>query len=197
VTSQASIRTFIAVFPPSAVASAVNAALAKFRAGDDSGVRWVRPENLHYTLRFLGPIAPTRVDAARRAAVRAAAGATPFRVRLGGAGAFPGPRRPRVLWLGAGEGAAPLTLLAGAVERELVAEKFPPGERPFTPHLTVARVAGEAAPAPAVDAFLAAREALPDAAFDVGEIVVVASTLSPGGPRYEILERAPLTWAVA
>jgi 2'-5' RNA ligase len=187
-------RTFVAVFPPAGVAQAIDAALAPLRAapGAGAGVRWVRSANLHYTVRFLGSLAPARVEAARRAVVAAAAAAAPFAVRLGASGAFPGPRRPRVLWLGAADGAAPLALLAGGVERALGRQGFAPAERPFTPHLTVARVAGEGAVPAAAAAFLEAPPAVPDASFDVRELLLVASTLAPGGSRYEVLERAPL-----
>ena len=187
-------RSFVAVCPPPEVSAAVGEALAALRAPGD-GIAWVKPANLHYTMRFLGDLEPGRVEAARRA-VRAAAlgkGVAPVGVRLGGPGAFPGPARPRVLWLGAAEGAAPLTLLAGGLEAALEREGFARAERPFTPHLTTGRVreAGRAgAGAGGTARFLAA--AFPDAAFDVRELVLVASTLAPGGSRYEPLERATL-----
>jgi len=155
----------------------------------------VRAGNLHYTVRFLGSLAPSRVEAARRAVLAAAASASPFRVRLGGPGAFPGPERARVLWLGAAEGAASLAHLAGDVERALVGEKFEPADRPFTPHLTVARV-GEVLRRedPFLKAFLSSASFALE--FEVRELVLVASTLGPGGSRYEPIERAALGGAV-
>ena len=188
------VRTFVAVFPPPSVAQAIGAALEALRAPGD-GIAWVRGANLHYTMRFLGELDPRRLEAAR-GAVRAAAvarGVAPFSMRLGGPGAFPGPARPRVLWLGATDGAAPLTLLAGALEDALTKTGFGRAERPFTPHLTTGRVregGGEAA-REAAARFLAA--ALPATeAFEVRELQLVASTLAPGGSRYEPLERAVL-----
>ncbi len=103
------------------------------------GVRWVPEGQLHFTLKFLGETEEERVVAARAATVRAAASAS-FRLVLQGLGAFP-PRGPaRVLWAGCGEGAVELSALARAVEEAFVAEGFPREERPFSPHLTVARV---------------------------------------------------------
>ncbi|MEO6461879.1 MAG: RNA 2',3'-cyclic phosphodiesterase [Candidatus Eisenbacteria bacterium] len=189
----ATTRAFVAVFPPPEVVAAVGAALDLLRTPGD-GIAWVPPANLHYTMRFLGDLEPARLDAARRALGTAAAGSgvAPFRVRLGGPGAFPGPGRPRVLWLGAAEGAAALTLLAGGLEGALEREKFARSERPFTPHLTTGRVRepGAAAVAAATGRFLGAT--FPGAAFEVAELVLVASTLAPGGSRYEPLERAAL-----
>ena len=186
-------RTFVAIFPPANVTAAIDAAVAPLRAGTGrAGLKWERAANLHYTVRFLGPLAPAEVEAARRAVVAAAAGGVPFRVRLGGAGAFPGPTRPRVLWLGVADGALPLVTLAGDVERALVRQRFAAAERPFTPHLTIARVGEGALPTAetAIAAFLGL--APPALEFAVSELQLVASTLAPGGSRYEVLERAPL-----
>ena len=185
-------RVFVAVFPPPEVSAAVGEALAALRAPGD-GIAWVKPANLHYTMRFLGDLEPARVAAAGRAVRKAASaqGVAPFPVRLGGPGAFPGPARPRVLWLGAVAGAAPLTLLAGGLEAALEREGFARSDRPFTPHLTTGRVRQAAGAASGATAhFLAA--AFPELAFDVRELVLVASTLAAGGSRYEPLERAPL-----
>jgi 2'-5' RNA ligase len=186
----APVRTFVGIFPPADVAAAIDRELAPLRAAGH-GLKWVRADNLHYTVRFLGGLAPARVEAARRAVLASAAAAPPFRVRLGGPGAFPGPARARILWLGAAEGAAPLTLLAGDIERALVRQGFEPADRPFTPHLTVAR-AGEPLRRddPAMKAFLGL--AAPALEFEVGEVLLVASTLAPGGSRYAPLERAAL-----
>ena len=192
--SDGPIRTFVGIFPPPDVVTALADGLAPLR-GATRGLKWVRPDNLHYTVRFLGALAPARVEAARRAVLAAAAPASPFRVRLGGPGAFPGPERARVLWLGAAEGASPLAHLAGDVERALVRQGFEPADRPFTPHLTVARV-GEVPRRedPALQSFLASAPFPLE--FEVRELLLVASTLAPGGSRYEPIERAVLGGAV-
>lgn len=188
--SAATTRTFVAVFPPAEVVATVGEALAALRAST-AGMKWVRASNLHYTLRFLGPLLPPRVEAARCAVVAVAAATSPFRIRLGGPGAFPGLKRPRILWLGAAEGAAALASLAGGVEQALARQGFVHAERPFTPHLTVARV-GEFLPhaQPLIATFLASRAL--DLDFEVREVELMASTLAAGGSRYEALERAPL-----
>ncbi len=191
------IRTFVAIFPPPEVQAALDAAIAPVRARGD-GIAWVATPNLHVTLRFLGDLEPPRVDAARRAlAAAASASAGPFAVATGVAGAFPGPARPRILWIGAREGAASLVALAAQVERALAREGFPPADKPFTPHLTVGRVraAGSGAPgapaSPAATRFLAL--SLPPQRFDVGVVTLVASTLGAGGSRYTPLFAAALT----
>lgn len=111
------------------------------------GVRWLPPEQLHLTLRFIG-----EVDDAVNAAIRrglAAIALPPFPVSLQGVGCFPSPRRPRVLWVGL-SGGTPLMQLQHDVETAVVAAGLPPEERPFSPHITLARLKdhreGDAAP---------------------------------------------------
>jgi len=182
-------RTFLAVFPPAAVVERVADALESIRHAGD-GVGWVKSANVHYTIRFLGDLEPAAVEAAKRAAVRAAAGTAPFRVALGAPGIFPDARRPRVLWLGASEGAQPLTGLARVLETALLAEGFGRADKPFAPHLTLGRVR-DTADGPKVAArFLAAR--FPSDVFEVRELLVVRSTLDPRGALYEPLAAVAL-----
>jgi len=176
------IRTFLGVFPPITVVERIADALEQVRQAGD-GVGWVKSANVHYTLRFLGDLEPAGVEAAKRAAVRAAQSVKPFRISLGAPGVFPDPRRPRVLWLGAHEGAAELTGLARGLETALGAEGFARADKPFAPHLTLGRVR-DAADGPAVaKRFLGGK--FPGDAFDVRELVVVKSTLDPRGAHYE------------
>lgn len=147
-------------------------------------MRWVRPEALHVTLRFLGEIdAPEAGPLARRASQEVAP-LRPFALHLGPAELFPSARRPRVVALGL-EPAAPLVELAAAVECAVVAEGFPAEERPFRAHLTLGRVRDRRFPT--VAAF-----AVPAAELAVEEVVLFRSELSPAGSRYTPLERVRL-----
>jgi 2'-5' RNA ligase len=187
--SDGMVRAFIAVFPPADVQVALDAAIAPVRARGD-GVAWVAAPNLHVTLRFLGELDPRRVEAARRALAAAVEGVAPFACATGTVGAFPGPARPRILWIGAREGGAELVALAARVEKALGHEGFPPADKPFTPHLTVGRVRADAPRTDAAARFLAL--APPPQRFDVAGVTLVASTLGPGGARYAPLFAATL-----
>ena len=185
-------RAFIAIFPPADVAAEIARAVAPRRIRGD-GIAWVRERNLHFTLRFLGALSPVEVAAAGRALAAAAGapGVEPVGVRLAGPGVFPGPARPRVLWLGAAASAAGLVHLAAAVETALEREGFAPSDRPFTPHLTLGRVRDPEHVAPdTVPGFLAA--AFPAADFLADTIVLAGSTLAPGGSIYQTLAQAKL-----
>jgi 2'-5' RNA ligase len=183
------VRTFLGVFPPAAVVERIADAVERVRAAGD-GVGWVRAANDHYTLRFLGDLEPPGVEAAVRAAQRAAGATKAFRIALGAPGAFPDARRPRVLWLGASAGAPALTGLARALESALLAENFGRADKPFAPHLTLGRVRDTADGASVAQRFLAA--GFPPDAFDVRELTVVRSTLDPRGAVYEPIATAPL-----
>jgi 2'-5' RNA ligase len=154
-------------------------------------VRWVRMDGLHLTLRFLGPTLDERIPALVEAVRGAAAGAAPFRVRLAGAGAFPGAGRPRVLWLDVTEGADRLGDLARSLEDRLTAAGWPRDERPFRAHLTLARSDGVAAGPATARALIAASEGF--AAEWTADRLVLFESHTGGGPaRYEALSEAGL-----
>lgn len=155
------------------------------------GVRFTPEHQLHFTLKFLGEIGEERVEAAKRAAVAAAGGARAFRLAIEGLGAFP-PRGPsRVLWAGCGAGAADLVRLAAAVESAFVAEGFDPEERPFSAHLTLARVKDP-------DAGRRLARALPDVPDEpfgvvaASALVLYRSELTPRGADHEAILRVAL-----
>ena len=123
------------------VADAVlRAALARPRAALSGArdLRWVHGEQLHLTLRFFADLPPERAEAVA-AASAAGAAAAPFDLEVRGLGRFPAHGPLRVVWAGLGAGREPLVALAGSLARELEARGFPAEERPFAPHLTLAR----------------------------------------------------------
>ena len=101
-------------------------------------VRWVEPEAMHLTLKFLGEVAAGRQDELAGALQRAAASCRAVTATVADFGAFPDPRRPRVLWAGVSPEAG-LELLQHQVEQEFTPLGFPPEGRPFRPHLTLGR----------------------------------------------------------
>jgi 2'-5' RNA ligase len=140
-------RLFVGVPLSPAAASEIEAIVEGVRAiplaTGARDVRWVRLDGLHLTLRFLGPTLPDRVEATTDAVARAAENAGgPFEIELAGAGSFPPGRRPRTLWIGLSAGIERLGGLARGTQEALQEAGWPPEERPFRPHLTVARSDG-------------------------------------------------------
>ncbi len=187
-------RLFVALEPPDPVRRRLAAAAAALRraAGRaEADVRWVATDNLHLTLQFLGAVPEERVSAVAGALTEAAAGARPLSLEVTGAGGFPSARRPRVVWLGLGGDVPALSALVEDVGRRLAALGFPPEARPFSPHLTVGR-ARDPRGAPGLGGALAARAQADGFAWRATELVLFESHLSPRGPRYEAILRAPL-----
>jgi 2'-5' RNA ligase len=183
------MRLFLAAFPPTTVQQAAYEMSEPLRHEKD-GVSWVRSENLHFTLRFLGEMGE---DGARRigeAATEGAAKEHAFHARLGGIGAFPNLSRPRVLWVSMSEGAEALIRLARTLEAALKRRGFGAAERPFSPHLTLGRVRKSSPDW--TERLAAVRYPDPTLGFTIDRVSVVKSTLSPKGSKYEVLVHAPL-----
>ncbi len=192
---EGTFRLFVAVPVPSAALEACRRLIDGVRADPaGSAARWVRTENLHLTLRFLGATHPDRVPAIAGVMAAASRGTGPFEVELAGAGAFPEERRPRALWIGIARGADTLAALADALDDGLAPLGLPPDGRRFRPHLTVARTdaAGSAASAAAAVALRAAAEDW-RTAFLADRVVLYRSHLGGGPPRYEPLEAIALS----
>ena len=184
-------RLFIAVPFPSDAESEIAAVVDRVRAdgvpGGGRDVRWVRLDSLHLTLRFLGPTLEDRVEGAMEATSRAAAACQPFDLAVGRAGAFPSAGRPRALWLDIRVGEAPLAALAAAVDRELRTLGWVLDDKPFRPHLTLARADGVRAGAE-IGARLMAAAADLEVRFRVDRVGLFESLTGGGPARY-----APLT----
>jgi 2'-5' RNA ligase len=137
----ATLRTFIAIELDQAVKSELLHLQARLRDQlSPRSVRWVQPEGIHLTLKFLGDTPLDRVEAVQAALALAAAEVEPFAFTVGGLGCFPNSRQPRVVWVGLQEPTGALLRLHKAVEAHVAPLGFPTEKRPFSPHLTLGRV---------------------------------------------------------
>ncbi|HEU5003486.1 MAG TPA: RNA 2',3'-cyclic phosphodiesterase [Actinomycetota bacterium] len=181
-------RLFVAAEIPAAPRHALAGAVAGLR-GSVPGARWVAEEAWHVTLCFLGATDPERVDAVAGVAREAAAAGRPVALRLAGLGAFPNERRARVVWVGL-EGAEPLGAVAAALADGSARLGFPREDRPWRPHLTIARLR---VPGPVdLGPGLGIGVGLRTEEFGVTEIVLFRSHLNRSGAVYEGLGRFPL-----
>lgn len=189
-----SIRTFIAIDLPSDVKEALSAFVETLKGRGLSGVRWVNPNGIHLTLKFLGEIPPSTVPLLLDAIESVAASHHCFTLGLGRLGVFPDPDNPRVLWVGLDGDLSSLAELQASVEEQCLFLGFEPDRRRFTPHLTLGRVR-RALPETERELVRAAmqEEANPGSIqWQVDEIHLIHSTLTPQGAVYRSLGTARL-----
>ncbi len=177
------IRTFIALPIPDAVKATLETAVTSLKA-KNRGVRWVKPEGLHITLKFLGDI-PEDTVAPLSADLDGAAGESrPLSLSLSGFGAFPGVRRPRVVWVGLGGDIAELVTLSRAIDRVCGKYGIAQEGRPFSGHITLGRLKTPSM----VDLDIGQVTGM----FMASEVLLYRSVLSPGGAQYTVLHRSSL-----
>jgi RNA 2',3'-cyclic 3'-phosphodiesterase len=182
-------RLFVAVPLPPEPLVACQALIDAVRAGPHGDVpRWVHMANLHLTVRFLGETPPDLTPDAALAVLDALEGSRAFDVVLAGAGSFPEARKPRALWLGIEQGSAELGALADALDPALEPLGWPRDDRPYRPHLTVARLDRSSISSSEVIADrLRAAAAAWRTSFRADRAVLYRSHLGAGPPRYEPL----------
>ena len=184
------IRCFLAVDLPDSLRpqlALVQGELKKSHAD----VRWVAVGNIHLTLKFFGNVPDLEIEALIQAAQEVAEEQAPFQLQVTVAGAFPNMKSPRVIWLGLGGDVIPLAQMYQQLEQAFAALGHLPEGRAFAPHLTLGRVKS-----PANRHRLAmALEKLPPLnwrPFQVNEIILFKSTLTPQGSIYTPLQVIPL-----
>jgi len=185
------IRTFVAIETSSAVRDWAAELIDEFRR-TGAEVKWVAPQNLHVTLKFLGDVDAGEIQQVCRAVEQAVADAAPFEFEVRGAGAFPDTRRPRTVWLGIGQGSHQIIALNERIEPPLKKLGFPKEARQFQPHLTIGRIRRGGPGVAELGELIAEHEDLDIGRTLVGEAIVFSSQLGRSGPTYEALARAPL-----
>ncbi|MCH7607047.1 MAG: RNA 2',3'-cyclic phosphodiesterase [Chloroflexi bacterium] len=188
------LRLFVSVELPQHVRGALSTSIERLRSSLGDAYRWVRPEAVHLTLRFLGNVEQERV-AELAAALEAAVGPlAAFELRLDGTGVFPNARAPSVVWAGLGGESAALVRLVAAVGTATAGVGEPAESRPYVPHLTLGRVRGRLGTRDAGELAARLRELTYEgtAPFRVDGVSLMQSEIGPAGARYTRLAYAPL-----
>jgi 2'-5' RNA ligase len=154
-------------------------------------VKWVAPENLHVTLKFLGNVTEEALPKVFAAVEKAAQSIPAFDLSVTGLGAFPSPQRARVVWVGIEKGRDELIELAEAVESELVSAGFEREEKAFKAHITIGRARMDR-PLKGLAEGFARIDASNLGSMRVSDIAVMQSDLKPGGPVYSAMKIVPL-----
>ena len=188
------MRLFVAVDVDDDTRARVGRAIDALRAEMEQApsqarISWLVPERLHLTLQFIGHVREAVADTIAARLLPAFA-MRPFDIRFGGIGTFPSSGRPRVVWLGVETGADGLAVLHGEVTRRLADVAFAREARPFSPHLTLARIKSGGTRAEGERIARASREPLGGCTID--HVTLYQSRLSPRGPTYTPIVISPL-----
>ena len=181
------MRLFVALEIPTELCDSLATIISEFRTLAPK-LKWVRPENLHLTLKFIGETEPAELLAIRAALAQVRSN-NPAELQLQGLGFFPNDRWPRVFWAGlrASDNLAPL---AADIDAACATVGFPREQRPFSPHLTLARLESTLPPGSLREAVLrnAAREF---GAFRATQFHLIESKLKPAGAEYTTVQSFP------
>ncbi len=191
--SDRNLRLFVACELPQAARDALARVQEELRAQGAGRLRWVRPQGIHLTLKFLGGVPADKLGAIEEALAAAVDSPFTLNLRLDGVGSFGGRQRLRVVWIGLEGDTEDLARLAALVEEALEPLGFPRERRPFSPHLTLARVPDHASVeerrrlAEMLESFQP--PSLPS--LTVSEVRLMQSFLEPTGARYQRLAAFP------
>jgi 2'-5' RNA ligase len=175
------IRTFVCIEIPTSIKQRIEE-LENGLRGIDAQVSWVKASNVHLTLKFLGGVGEDRIEAVSAAAGRAARATGPFEVVVGGAGCFPSPRSPRVLWVGLTVLPQELVRLHDSLEAEMHSLGFEREGRRFAPHLTIGRLRSPRNGAALVQKLI--EIGFEPESYVANDLIVMRSELKPTGSIY-------------
>jgi 2'-5' RNA ligase len=178
------VRLFIAIEIPQTIRSTFATLLKEFRAIAPQ-VKWVRAENLHVTLKFLGETDSAKLGALQNV-LSAVCSGEPVGLEFRGLGFFPNEKRPRVFWAGM-EASPNLKTLAADIDQATHRLGYPLEERPFTPHLTLARFQPPGIPPKLLQA-IQVKSAQAFGSLRTGEFHLIESKLKPTGAEYTTVQ---------
>lgn len=188
------MRLFVALEIPAAVRDNLAALITELRDLSakvaDKRPRWVRQENLHVTLKFIGEVSPAKLEGIRGAlsVIRSEA---PVEIRFSGLGFFPNEQHPRVLWAGL-DASANLPSLAGDIDSALETQGVARERRAFAPHSTLARIEPPGLHEKLREG-IQKNKAREFGSFQAREFHLIESTLKPSGAEYTTLASYPFT----
>ena len=183
------VRAFVAVDIGDGIRGKLNELQRKLRK-TSANVRWVKPQNIHLTLAFLGDVPVQKLPPLKTALDENIHGLEPFELEAAGTGYFGRPNRPRALWAGIVD-CPPLMELHRKTVGALQTAEIEFDDKPFSPHLTLGRIK-----APTLTESLLAKlekyknEPLGRTCIDAAQ--VIQSQLKPRGAEYTVLHRTPL-----
>lgn len=187
------VRLFVACEVPDDVKEVIGQVIDSLRARSGSAVRWIRPEGVHVTLKFLGEVPVRQLPATKLAIQEAVVGHSPFELEFSNIGTFGGREGLRIMWVGIAGDVLRLEALVRAVNAALAVVGFEPERRPFRPHLTLGRVRDEISTRQRAEIEVAVGKMdVPPSGWRTSQVSLMRSRLGPEGAKYEVLATFPL-----
>ena len=188
------VRSFIAIPVPSEGIEVLEQVVKNLDQEIGRHVRWVRPEGIHVTLKFMGDIPAATVEQLLEALPPVAAGFSPFKLAISGLGVFPNIQRPRVLWAGLDGGLKILSKLQLAVNEAVGILGLPKEQRPFSPHLTLGRVRRDVSEGQLrrIGEVMSSTEIPSVPAWPADTVNLMRTELDPAGSRHYLVGSAPI-----
>ena len=187
------VRLFVACEVPDDVKECIGEVIENLRSHSGNAVRWIRPEGVHVTLKFLGEVPTKKLPAVKLAIQEAVVGHSPFELEFSNIGTFGGREGLRIMWVGIAGDVLRLEALVRAVNAALAVVGFEPERRPFRPHLTLGRVRDEISTRNRAEIEVAVgKQDVPGASWRTAQVSLMRSRLGPGGATYEVLATFPL-----
>lgn len=187
------VRLFVACEVPDDVREAIANVITQLRERSGNAVRWLRPEGIHVTLKFLGEVPQKKLPAIKIAIQEAVLRHHPFNLEVANIGSFGGREGLRIMWVGVAGDVLRLEALARDVNRALSVVGFEPERRPFRPHLTLGRVRDEVSTRSRAEIEVAVGKThVPPVAWRTGQVSLMRSRLTAQGAFYDVLATFPL-----
>ena len=188
------IRSFIAIELPDGLKKELTELEAALKKRSPSVVKWVDPNSIHITLKFLGDVPEEKIDEILTALTESASGVIPFKLEVKNAGAFPDLNRAQVIWVGVTGELVKLTKLQQQIESNMKLLDFLPEKRAFSPHLTLGRVRDFAIPEERqkIGKLLAGTAFASNCPVEVEHVCLMKSQLTPAGAIYTKLGEVKL-----
>ena len=192
--NEKSHRLFVACELPEEVRRTMGGLVDSLRAQSAGAVRWVNPQSMHVTLKFLGDVPERQIPAVKMALQEAVVRHSAFFLELSNIGSFGGREGLRLMWAAVAGDVLRLEALARDVNRALAVVGFAPETRPFRPHLTLGRVRNEVPTRQRAEIEVAVgKTAIPVCEWRTAEISLIRSRLQPDGARHDIVATFPLS----
>ena len=183
------VRTFISVPVPDRVKK-VKQMLFSTLEGEKIKIKWVRNIQIHLTLKFLGFTPDIDINRLKGIIADVTAKFEPFELTIRNTGCFPLPNRPRVLWLGINDEKNQLALLVNDLEQVLEVEGFPISDKPFSPHITLARISYPQKYTPNISRYL--QSSYDEIVLPLNRVQFFSSELLPYGAVHTLLGTFPM-----